>query len=160
MPVLGYHHYRGEKASMDVRLFGLFPVMQAKGSEMDKAETVTVFNDMCLMAPATLIDRRIQWEPIDNSSTKAIFTNGKTSISAILYFNDAGQLINFVSEDRYEINDMKQYRFSTPLKNYKLMKGRSVPTYGETIWHYPEGEFVYGQFYLAKIEYNVSEFTP
>lgn len=157
MPVLGYHHYEAGSASMDVRLFGLFRVMEAHGAEMDKAETVTLFNDMCLMAPATLIDKRIQWEPIDDLSTMATFTNGKTSITATLYFNDAGQLVNFVSDDRYEINEGKRYRFSTPLKNYKVMDGRSISTYGETIWHYPEGEFVYGQFYLSEVKYNVTE---
>lgn len=56
--VLGYHNYHAATASMDIRLFGLFPIVQVKGKEMNKAETVTVFNDMCIMAPATLIDRR------------------------------------------------------------------------------------------------------
>lgn len=160
LPVPGYHNYQHENASMQVKLLGLFTVMQAKGGEMDKAETVTVFNDMCLMAPATLIDKRIIWEPIDNLSAKATFTNGANSISATLYFNNARQLINFVSDDRYEINDVKQYRFSTPVKNYKQIEGRNIPTYGETIWHYPEGEFVYGQFYLSDIQYNVTEYKP
>ena len=65
--------------------------------------------------------------------------NGANSISAILYFNEAGYLVNFASDDRYEINDKKQYRFSTPVKNYKEIEGRTIPTYGETIWHYPMG---------------------
>lgn len=160
MSVPGYHDYQHGKAAMQIKLFGIFTVMEAKGPEMDKAETVTVFNDMCLVAPATLIDKRIQWEPIDNLSTKATFQNGANSISATLYFNEIGQLINFISDDRYEINDMKQYRFSTPVKNYKQIEGRKVPTYGEAIWHYPEGEFIYGQFYLTDIEYNVTEYEP
>jgi hypothetical protein len=69
-------------------------------------------------------------------------------------------LINFISDDCYAVNDMKQYRFSTPMKDYKLFDGRNVPTYGEAIWHYPEGEFIYGKFYLENIEYNVTDFEP
>jgi hypothetical protein len=145
---------------MKIKLLGLFTVMEAKGPEMNKAETVTVFNDMCLMAPATLIDKRITWEAIDNRSAKATFVNGTNKISAVLYFNENGQLTNFTSDDRLDVNEQKQIRFSTPVKNYKLIEGRTVPTYGETIWHYPDGEFVYGQFNLSKIDYNVSEFTP
>jgi hypothetical protein len=34
------------------------------------------------------------------------------------------------------------------------MNGYNVPTYGETIWHYPDGAFCYGKFYLKEIEYN------
>ena len=54
LPVLGYHDYQNAKANMDIRLLGLYAVVKAKGDEMNKAETVTVFNDMF---PATLIDK-------------------------------------------------------------------------------------------------------
>ena len=134
------------------------PVAQAKGVEMDKAETVTLFNDMCLFAPAALIDKRILWQGIDSTSTRAIFSNGQNKITATLHFSAAGQLINFISDDRYAIGLMQQYRFSTPVKDYKLIDGRSVPTFGEAIWHYPDGLFVYGKFYLKHIAYNASSY--
>ena len=152
-----YHCYKNSTATMQVKLFGLFNVVNVKGNEMNKAETVTVFNDMCLMAPASLIDKRIVWTAIDNLSAQATFTNGINKITATLYFNEQGQLINFISDDRYAVNEMKQYRFSTPVKNYIQIDGRNIIQYGETVWHYPEGEFVYGKFTLKSIEYNVKE---
>jgi len=154
MTVPGYHRYVEAKATMDIHLVGLFPIVKQSGDIMNKTETVTLFNDMCLMVPATLIDKRIQWEPIDSLTTKAIFTNRGITISAILYFNEVGQLINFTSDDRTAISDMKQYRFSTPVANYKNINGINVLTYGEAIWHYPDGEFIYGKFKLKSIEYN------
>jgi hypothetical protein len=153
--VPGYHCYQNATASMQIKLLGLFNVVNVKGNEMNKAETVTVFNDMCLMAPASMIDKRIEWSPMDSLSAKATFTNGSYKITAILYFNEMGQLINFISDDRYAITDMKQYRFSTPAKEYSLINDRNVLKYGEAVWHYPEGEFVYGKFTLKSIEYNV-----
>jgi len=110
-----------------------------------------------LMAPATLIDSRIQWEAIDGASAKATFTNQGVSISAILYFNEKGQLVDFVSDDRYAVADMKQYRFSTPAGNYKNFNGYNIMSYGEAIWHYPDGKFTYGKFNLQSVEYNVAE---
>ena len=157
LPVPGYHCYQNENASMQIKMLGLFNVVNIKGNIMNKAETVTVFNDMCLMAPASMIDKRIVWTPIDNLSAKATFTNGVNKISAVLYFNELGQLINFISDDRYAVTDMKQYRFSPPVKEYIQMNGRNIWKYGETIWHYPDGEFVYGKFTLKNIEYNVKE---
>jgi hypothetical protein len=44
------------------------------------------------------------------------------------------------------------------MKEYKSFDGINVPTYGEAVWHYQEGEFVYGKFHLASIEYNVADF--
>ncbi len=152
----GYHCYQNATASMQIKLFGLFNIVNISGTAMNKAETVTVFNDMCLMAPATLIDKRIEWTSIDSLSAKATFTNGVNLITAILYFNTLGQLINFTSDDRYATTDMKQYRFSTPVKEYIQMNGRYIWKYGETIWHYPDGEFVYGKFTIKSIEYNVN----
>ncbi|MBK8953410.1 MAG: hypothetical protein IPM85_15270 [Chitinophagaceae bacterium] len=58
---------------MDIRLFSLFRVQYQHGPEMDTAETVTMLNDMCCMAPATLIDKRITWEQADSHKAKAIF---------------------------------------------------------------------------------------
>ncbi|MEO6357312.1 MAG: DUF6544 family protein [Ferruginibacter sp.] len=151
--VPGYHKYSNAIAMMDIRVFGFFPVVKKSGKDMDQAETVTLFNDMCLMAPATLIDKRITWQAIDSNSAKAIFTNHTITISAILYFNKQGQLIDFISNDR----DVNHYTFSTPVSNYKNINGINMMTYGETIWHYPDGEFVYGKFTLKSIEHNVTK---
>lgn len=155
--VPGYHCYQNESATMQIKLLGLFNVINIKGAEMNKAETVTVFNDMCLMAPATLIDKRIEWTVIDNLSAKASFTNGTNKIAATLYFTEQGKLVNFISDDRYVVADMKQYRFSTPVKDYVQMKDVTIWKYGKAVWHYPEGEFVYGKFTLKSIEYNVKD---
>ena len=150
--VLGYHKYVNATATMDIRLFGFFAVMKKSGKDMDKIETVTLFNDICLMAPAALIDKRITWQPIDDNSAKATFINHNCTISAILYFNEKGQLIDFISNDR----DVNHYPFSTPVSNYKMIDGNNIMTYGETIWHYPDGKFIYGKFKLKEVEYNVS----
>lgn len=155
--VPGYHPYKDGVAQMTVKLLSIFPVVHREGDEMNKAETVTVLNDMCIMAPASLIDPRIQWQERDSQSVTAIFTNKGITVTAQLFFNEKGQLINFVSDDRYDVSATtpQRLRFSTPMSNYKNFHGINVPTYGEAIWHYPEGDFVYGKFYLKDIQYNV-----
>jgi hypothetical protein len=157
MQVPGYHRYAGQHASMDIRLFGLFPVVRQSGPVMDKTETVTLFNDICLLAPAALIDPRISWEARDSLSTKAIFTNGDITISAILFFNAEGQLVNFISEDRTDVNANLQIPFSTPVHRWQMIDGRQVIDEGDAVWHYPDGPFVYGKFRLKRIEYNVEQ---
>lgn len=157
MQVPGYHRYADMHASMDIRLFGRFPVVRHSGPVMDRTETVTLFNDMCLMAPATLIDPRIRWEARDSLSAKAIFTNGPITISAVLYFNTDGLLVNFISDDRTEVNANMQIPFSTPIHSWQVIDGRQVIKEGDGVWHYPDGAFVYGKFRLKRIDYNVEE---
>lgn len=152
LPTSGFHFYKNKKARMNIKLLSLFSIVNIEGKDLFKAETVTVFNDMCILAPASLIDPRIKWKSIDETSTQATFTNNGVSISATLYFNKQGQLINFISDDRFEINENKSYRFSTPISEYRKFGNYKLMSYGEAIWHYPEGEFVYGKFWRRTSE--------
>ena len=154
LTVPGYHRYHEKNATMDVRLFGLLPVVKVGGEVMLEADTVTLFNDMCLLAPATLIDKRITWQTMDDLTVRGTFTNQGVTISAMLYFNNEGQLVNFISNDRWDVSAMKQYPFSTPVSQYRNLNGYTLPTYGEAIWHYPDGDFVYGKLEIKNVAYN------
>ena len=159
LPFWGYHAYKAQQASMRIKLLGLFPVANAKGPEMDTAETVTYFNDLCLMAPQGLIDERIDWQTIDSHTVKATFHNQGLAIDATLHFNEKGQLVNFTSDDRYDLsgNEWQQYRFSTPVSHYRSFQGFKLPGYGEAVWHYPDGPFTYAEIEMVDIQYNVDK---
>jgi hypothetical protein len=160
IPAKGIHLYKDEQAIMIIKLAGLFKVVDAKGIEMNQGETVTVFNDMCCMAPATLIDKNIQWEIIDPMTVKARFTNGSITISATLFFNEKGELINFISNDRFETADgkiYKNYPWSTPIKEYTNYKGIKTASSASIIYHRPDSDFCYGEFIMKEIEYNCRE---
>lgn len=154
--VPGYHKYVAGSAGMHIKLFGLIPMVNISPSSgvLDKAETVTLLNDMCLLAPGSLINANIQWQENGPLSAIARFTVGQHTIRAELIFNEAGELINFISDDRLAVADKKQYRFSTPVKDYRDFGGYKLPSYGEAIWHYPDGPFVYGQFNTKEIIWN------
>jgi hypothetical protein len=154
LPVSGYHRYRNGNAMMDIRLLSLFNVQYQEGAKMDTAETVTFFNDMCCMAPATLIDKRIQWLETDENTVKASFTNNHITIVAWLYFNDKGELINFISDDRYAADADKKLRWATPIKNYKEINGYRLAGYAEVIYTYPDRDLCYGTFELNSVAYN------
>lgn len=157
IPVLGLHFYKNGTAAMEIKVLGLIPIVKGVGELMNKAETVTVFNDMCVMAPASLVDKRIQWEPVDSHSVKATFSNNGNCITATLYFNDIGQLTNFVSDDRYYSPTGKTYesvRWSTPVNSYKNLNGFNLATYGEAIWNFPDGDFCYAKFTIQDVKYN------
>lgn len=161
IPATGLHMYKDAKASMVIRLAGLFKVVDARGKEMDQGETVTVFNDMCCMAPATLLDKNIRWEAIDNTSAKASFTNGHITIGATLCFDEAGDLVNFISNDRFETTDGKTYHnypWSTPIGGYTVYDGIRIASEAKLIYHRPDGDFCYGEFTFKEVCYNIADF--
>lgn len=160
LPVAGYHRYENGQALMDIRLFSLFKIQYQSGPQMDIAEAVTFFNDMCCMAPATLIDKRITWLETDGNKVKASFTVNDITITAWLHFNESGMLVNFTSEDRYAQMDdgtMKQFPWSTPAQDISEVNGQLIGSKADAVYSYPEGNFVYGTFQLTDVEYNLKQ---
>ncbi|MDZ7370699.1 MAG: hypothetical protein ONB12_05985 [candidate division KSB1 bacterium] len=159
LPVQGYHAYRNGEATMRIKLFSLIPIIDAAGEEMNVSETVTLLNDLCLMAPATLIDPRFRWEEIDDRTAKVYLSINGMTVSALLMFDDNGRLLNFVSEDRYALSGktFRRLRWSTPISEYVELNGLRLPGKAEMIYAYPEGDFAYGRFSLKSIEYNPNE---
>jgi len=146
---------------MRVKATSVWPIVDAHGPEMDRAETVTVFNDLCVMAPAALLDAPVAWEVVDEQQVGGTYTAAGRSVTARLVFNDDHELVDFVSEDRSRaFPDGKTFirqRWSTPVREYREVDGRYRATVGEGRWHAPapEGQFAYLEFLIDSIDYNL-----
>ena len=153
----GLHHFNQDQASMVIKILDIIKVVDNRGEIMKKSETVTYFNDLCIFAPGSLIDKRILWEDIDKKTVKASMTLRGVTVSAILHFDDSGRLINFVSNDRYAIEPDGSYKkkpWSTPLYEYKKINGLNLPVTGEAIWHYDDGDFSYLKLNIKNVIVN------
>jgi hypothetical protein len=161
IPSEGLDSYRNGKGNMLIKIASLFTVADARGREMDQSAAVTLLNDMCLLAPAALIDDRIQWKAIDPLTAEATFKDNGNHVSAILHFNEKGELTNFITDDRYYTmtdGSYQKVRWSTPVGNYKDFNGLRLPGYGEAIWHLPEGDFCYAKFNVKTVKFNCKTF--
>jgi hypothetical protein len=157
LPFVAFHRYAEGIATMQVRAASLVTIVDARGQEMNQSETVTLLNDLCVLAPAALVDAGIRWETLDPQRVKAVFTNAGITVTGVLTFDDAGRLVHFYSDDRYQSADGKtyaRYRWSTPLSDYRDFGGVRLAGYGEASWSMPGGELVYGRFHLTRVSYN------
>jgi hypothetical protein len=160
LPVTVFHDYHDGTATMRGKVLSLVPVLDASGPEMDQSETVTVFNDMAVFAPAALVDAPVTWTQLDAHRVSGTFTNGGEVVSAVLVFDAVGDLVDFVSDDRLAASadggSFTARRWSTPLSGYAELAGRRVVAAGEGRWHAPEpdGTFAYIELHLDQITYN------
>ena len=158
LPVDVLHAYVGPHASMRVRVASLVPLVDAHGADMDQAETVTLLNDMCVLAPAALVDAPIEWTAVDDHHARATFTNAGHTASAVLTFDDAHELVDFVSDDRLRSSadgrTFTRQRWSTPISGYRSFGGRRLGALGAGRWH-PDDEpaFDYLEFHTDDIAY-------
>lgn len=159
VPVQGYHRYADDSASMDIRAAGLIPIVSLTGAEAFQGETVTFLNDMCLFAPATLLDSVLVWEELDGGGVRVSFTNAGVAVRAELLFNGSGELIDFVSDDRYRASSdgarMTRFRWSTPTGPYRTYGPLRLASGGEARWHTANSSFAYIELELDDVEYNV-----
>jgi hypothetical protein len=161
LPVIVLHVFADTTATMRVKLLSLFTVVDASGPEMDRGETVTVFNDLVVMAPGAIPGAPVTWTALDALHVRGEFTDGDQTVSAVLTFNAEHDLVDFVSDDRTRASadgkNFTQQRWSTPLTGHHDSDGHRVFTLGKGVWNagQPGGPITYLQFHLDAISYNV-----
>jgi hypothetical protein len=151
-----YHRYIDGAATFQVRLGSLFSMVDKSGPVLTRAETVTLMNDVAVMAPAAVLDLPFTWKTVGERSLLATFTNAGNTVSAALTFDAAGDLVGFVSNDRTQ-EDAKGSRnvpWSTPISGYREVDGIRIGTLGDANWVETSGEWTYGKFEIRSIAYN------
>lgn len=169
LPVQGYHRYVGSAATMRVEAAGLVRVADVSGPAMSRAEAVTLLNDMCFLAPATLISPQIEWSPVDDRHANAVFSNGGHTVRAELEFSEAGELVNFHSDDRGELSadgrTLRPGRWSTPLRAYRgfdvsaadaASRTVRLASRGEARYERDSTDYAYIEVTIDEVVYNVS----
>jgi hypothetical protein len=158
LPVVGLHAYLRAEATMRIKLLGLIPVVNQAGPALSRAETVTFFNDLCVLAPAALIDPGIRWEVLDPLQVRGTFNIGPHTISAVLVFDAGGELRDFWSDDRPALDPdgvhLRPQRWSTPLGPSRAFGPFRLASRAETRYAPPSGEYVYGEFEITELVYN------
>lgn len=159
LPVKALHVYRDAQATMEVQVAELFKVADARGETMSRSETVTVLNDVCLLAPSALLGKAFSFSDATDRAVTVTYTNGPHTVSARLKFDETGDLVDFESDDRFQSTDGKTYAnfpWSTPLHGHRVVGGLRVPTAGEALWHEPGGTWSYITLELLDVQYNVA----
>ena len=159
VPFQAFHRYVGAEASMHVKVASVRTMADVHGALMNEGETVTLLNDLCLFAPGALPGAPIAWEPVDARRVRVTFTNAGQVVRAELFFNDAAELVKFVSDDRGALSadgtSITKMRWSTPSAAYRAFGTHRLTSGGEGVWDAPGGPYPYIQFEVVAVEYNV-----
>ena len=155
--IAGLHHFKNGEAVMEIRPLDVFTAVKYSGEGMNRAESVTVFNDIVLFAPGVLVDERFTWEEITEYEVRGTFNNDGIVVSANLLFNEQFQLVNFISHDRYDDKTIEKNGveiWSTPITEYHEINGINLPFKGSAVWTYQDREFEYAKLTIESVEYN------
>ncbi|MDP9151567.1 MAG: hypothetical protein M3O36_16730 [Myxococcota bacterium] len=157
VPIDVFHRYVDDAATFQVKIAGVWPMVDKGGPVLTRAETVTLMNDIVVMAPAAVLDLPFTWTTRGAHTLSAKFTNAGHTVSAEITFDGAGDLVGFFSRDRPQDVDLgdRNVPWSTPISGYREIDGIRVGALGDANWVDPSGEWTYGRFVTRSIAYNV-----
>lgn len=147
-------YYEG-RGHMLIKLLSIFNVADARGTEMDQGTLLRFLNEI-MWFPSAATYEYIEWEEIDNNSARAVINYGDLNASAVFYFNEKGEMIDFKA-DRYMERDGKYSleEWRTPITDYDKIVGKNLATAGKGIWKLDSGDFNYIKLNITDIEYNI-----
>ncbi len=152
--------YVAGRTVLTARLFGLITVMEQPDSpELAQGELMRFLAEAPWYPTAWLPGGSVSWEPIDSSQARVTLTDGGTTVSLDVRFNDEGLVDTVFSDGRYR--DVNGTQVATPWEgrfwNYQDRGGMRIPLDGEVAWLLPEGRRAYWRGHIDRIDH---EFAP
>lgn len=155
LPVHVLHRYAEGAATMEGRLLGLFPIFRHEGETMTQSETVTLLNDLFFLAPAALLDAGVRWEAIDDRRARVVWTHAGHTVAAEVRFDGGGDLVDFVSDDRWQMDrdPAVRARWRTPFSAYAGFGGVRLPVAGQATWGEGDAAWPYVELEVKQVTY-------
>lgn len=143
------------RGTMQVKLAGLFKVIDASGPEMDQGALMRWLNET-MWFPSVWATKLISWEPVDDRSAIGSVRTGQVQARGEFRFDEEGHFVDFHA-DRYRSvgKDFVMTPWSTPVNDHAPLAGVLVPTTGAGVWHPEDGDsFEYIQLRVKSLHYG------
>ncbi len=152
--VYGQDRYKDGSGHMFGKVAGLFTVFDLTGEKLDQGTMLRYLNEMTWF-PIAFLGENITWQALDGHSAQVTFADHGKSVSARLFFDDAGRPTDFVTQRYREIGgDFSLDTWSTPFTKYGVYAGLNLPTRGQAVWKLPSGDLPYADLEIIELEYN------
>jgi len=150
----GRDTYKNGQGHMFGKLIGLFTIFDVQGEEMIQGSMLRYLQEM-IWFPSAFLNDYIRWLPVDDHCADVTFTDSNHSVTARLFFDDAGRLLTFIAQ-RYR-EDKGRYTldtWSTPMTEYGRLAGLNLPVAGCGVWQLAGGDLAYIKLRLNEVVYN------
>lgn len=146
--------YKAGHGHMFGKVAGLFKVVDFRGDKLDQGTMLRYLNEMTWF-PIAFLGDNIAWQAVDDRSADVTFRDCGKSVSARMFFDDAGRLTDFVAQ-RYRENKghFTLDTWTTPMTKYGVLAGLNLPIRGQAVWKLAAGDLPYADLELLEIEYN------
>ncbi len=151
-------YYQG-RGNMLIKLLSTITVADAAGSEMDISSLIRFLSEAPWFPTALLPSDYIEWKEIDSNSAQVVIKHKGYTVSGIFTFNKKGEIIKFVTNDRYMEVDGKYFKeqWGGYYRNYQEINGIKIPTEAEVEWNLYDRDLQYVKLKITDIQYSITE---
>jgi len=150
--------YLLKEGHLQASILGLFSVAKIHNtSELNQGELLRFLAETVWYPTALLPSQGIVWEAINQHSSRATLTDGKTTASVVFQFDTEGLITSMRAESRcYRVVGDKSIfmPWVGNFREYEIHNGMRIPLEGEVGWEHPEGVRLYFKGKITKISYE------
>jgi hypothetical protein len=151
--IRGKDVFENGNGTMNIRLFGLIPVVSESGPKIDEGSIQRFLGEIAWF-PQAALKPYIKWEQIDMHSAKAVIESHGTRGEGTFYFNSEGDFVRF-SALRYKGNDAGAQRkeWVIDATAYATFSGIRVPSELQATWKLEEGDWTWLKMEIKDVKY-------
>lgn len=150
----GLDNFQEGKGEMSIKVLSLFPVVDAKGPEINESTLLRYLSEMQWF-PMAALNSYIKWEPIDADSARATISFKGITTSGVFSINENGDVTSFKAERHKEVNgEYVLTDWGGVNKEFKEFNGIRIPSKTDIIWYETTGDFNWFQLEVTDVEYN------
>jgi len=143
---------------LQASLLGLFTVAKMHNTpELNQGELLRFLAESVWYPTSLLPSQGVIWEAIDQHSSRATLTDGKTTASVVFQFDHEGLITSMRAEARcYRVigDKLTFMPWVGKFGEYSVHHGMRIPLEGEVGWEHPEGDRLYFKGKITKISYE------
>lgn len=154
----GRDQLTGGRGQMVIKLFGLVPMVNAKGPTIDQGSSLRYLAEI-IWFPSAALEPFINWEPIDERHARAVLTSGEQTVHGVFSFNEAGDVTAFEAlryYDRDGTSTLEIWHIDIDANSYREFDGIRIPAKSTVSWKLKEGDFRWLELEIMDLEINNS----
>lgn len=146
-----YHHGKG---NMLIKLYNIWPVVDASGSQIDQGVAVRYLAEIVWL-PQAALSPYIEWKEAGPTAATATLNYKGVTAQGKFTFNSKGQIIRFEAMRYYDkARVMKPWIIHIDKNSYKSLGGFVIPAKASVTWQLDSGDFTWYELEINSAEYK------
>ena len=137
--------YRFGVGGLDVRLWGVVPIVRASGEQFARGEAMRYLAELAWAPHAMVANPALEWREVDESTVEVATRIARERVAVRLHFDAAGDIVGMSTDARPRMVGKQDVDtpWSGVFGEYREFNGVRLPTIGEVSWLLSDGPFTY-----------------